>query len=134
MSDDKMKQIKALAREILRLMEEPQPPKDIILHKKKIEPLQEAHIALSEKKENPQNTASGISWSYQGDMVLFKVPYKCKDGFKKIISGESKELAKWDKELKVWKLHKDNVTDSLLEVLTMTHLEWFEQQFEEHKP
>jgi len=130
MSDERDKQIKHHAKEILRLFEAEMP--DV---KKK------TRAKISPKKEppdhdineNPQNTLSGISWSYMGNMVLFKVPYKFKDGFKTIIKDKCKELARWNKSLKVWELHEDHVTEELLEHITMAQPEWLLQQQEEHK-
>jgi len=125
MSYDEIKEAKHHIKEALRVLENlEKPPKE----KKK------ANAKISPKKENPQNTASGISWSYQGNMVLFKVPYKLRHGFKKIIKDKSTELAKWDKDMKVWKLHEDHVTADLLDTLIHTHTEWLEAQEDEYKP
>ena len=135
MNDEDKKQLRYHLKEALRILEAPktqvEPEKKT---KPKISPKKDDYIAppKGDVNNNPQSTESGISWSYMGELVLFKVPYPLKDGFKQIIKSECKSLAKWNKELKVWALHEDDVTESLLQALRDAPVEWLKAQREEH--
>jgi len=122
MNEEQIKAVKSLIREALRILE------DVGEYTKA-----EKEQPKESGTENPQNTASGIFWTFRGDYVYFTVPFKYKDGFKELVSrltGVDKPL-KWVKDKKQWELPDKYASNDLFAELTIA---LFEENKEEHVP